>query len=811
MKRSGLNKTGLVSRGGAKVILLSLLGVAAAALLVVGAVRRQSGSARATPAPPPGTSAATAAYAGSSSCRECHPKFHELWSTSFHGLALQPYTPELGKKLRPHTNDLVAGKYAFRADIERGVVIERGPEGTNEYKMVQATGGKNIYYFLTELDRGLLQTLPAAYDVRHQEWIDTTASAVRHFGDATDEALYWKERPLTFNTSCYGCHVSQMEKNYDLATDSYRTTWAEPGINCETCHGPAEEHVKLFKNWPTNQPPPADLKLIVTRKLSITQRSDMCGPCHAKMSPITPSFSPGERYFDHFDLVGLEDRDFYPDGRDLGENYTFTHWLMNPCAKSGKMDCIHCHTSSGRYRFHEPAKANHACLPCHAERVENATAHTRHPEGSEGNKCVSCHMPMTEFARMRRSDHTMRPPAPAATLKFGSPNACNLCHTTNSPAWADKTVREWRKRDYQKPIIEEGDLILAARKGDWTRLPAMLAFAEAPDTGEVQAAAIVRLLANCPEDSKWPALRRLALKNPSPLVRSSAADSLGSRLDAAAIEALVTATADDFRLVRVRAAASLSALKEDQWPAASRPQVRIATAEYIQSMQSTPDSMASHYSFGNYHMSRGDARKAIEEYQIAMRLQPGAIPPYANAALAYNALGQNDKAEESLRKALGIDPTNASVNLNLGMLLAEMQKLPEAEAALRAALKADPQQAQAAYNLGLMLSSDKPDEALEFAKKAASIRPQEARYTYACALFLHRAGRTREAVDMLEKSLANLPAHPETYILLGQIYERGQNPAKALDVYNKGAGNNSLPESARAAFKQRVGVLQGEK
>src|ERR1035437_6265356 len=71
------------------------------------------------------------------------------------------------------------------------------------------------------------------------------------------------------------------------------------------------------------------------------------------------------------------------------------------------------HTSSGRYRFKDEAKANEACLPCHAKTVEDAPAHTHHKAGTAGNECISCHMPMTEFARMRRSDHSMRPPTPA--------------------------------------------------------------------------------------------------------------------------------------------------------------------------------------------------------------------------------------------------------------------------------------------------------------------------------------------------------------------------------------------------------------
>ncbi len=39
--------------------------------------------------------------------------------------------------------------------------------------------GKNGFYFLTPLDRGRLQVLPVAYDVRRQERFDTTASASR--------------------------------------------------------------------------------------------------------------------------------------------------------------------------------------------------------------------------------------------------------------------------------------------------------------------------------------------------------------------------------------------------------------------------------------------------------------------------------------------------------------------------------------------------------------------------------------------------------------------------------------------------------
>ena len=42
---------------------------------------------------------------------------------------------------------------------------------------------------------------------------------------------------------CAECHSTELRKNYDAATDSYATTWAEIDVACETCHGPGSAHV----------------------------------------------------------------------------------------------------------------------------------------------------------------------------------------------------------------------------------------------------------------------------------------------------------------------------------------------------------------------------------------------------------------------------------------------------------------------------------------------------------------------------------------------------------------------------------------
>ena len=198
-----------------------------------------------------GKSASGSSFTGSASCRECHEKFSKLWAPSHHGLAMQSYTAELARKeLTPQTDPILIGQYRYRADIrgETGWVVEQGPEGDKKYPTEHALGGKNVYYFLTPLERGRLQVLPVAYDVRQKEWFDTAASGVRHFpGSSGGEPVNWKEWPYTFNTACYSCHVSQLSTHYDLQTDTYHTAWAEPGINCETCHGLAEGHIRVCK------------------------------------------------------------------------------------------------------------------------------------------------------------------------------------------------------------------------------------------------------------------------------------------------------------------------------------------------------------------------------------------------------------------------------------------------------------------------------------------------------------------------------------------------------------------------------------
>ena len=749
-------------------------------------------------------------YSGTQSCRECHEKFYKLWAPSHHGLAMQPFTAELYQtKLTAQVESLKIGDSDYRVEFDgkQAWVGERGPEGNKKYPMVYAMGGKNVYYFLTPMDRGRLQVLPLAYDVQRQSWFDTAASGIRHFQDIEEEPVGWTDPEYTFNTSCYGCHVSQFTRNYDLETDTYHSVWREPGINCEACHGSAVEHVRVCRQAEKGKPP-KDLKIDVIRppKYSRKITSDACSVCHAKASPLTVSYRPGDDFFNNFDLGVLDLPDYYPDGRDLGENYTYTQWLMSPCANSGQLDCLHCHTSSGRFRFANDTK-NSACMPCHAAKVKDASAHSHHPAGSEGSLCISCHMPMTEFARMRRSDHSMLPPTPAATIAYRSPNACNICHTDKDAAWADGWVRRWHKTDYQAPVLHRASLIEAARKRDWKKLPSMLEYLGSDNRDAVFAASLIRLLRPCNDDRKWPLLIR-ALKDPSPLVRASAAESLGDRIDPETLKALSAAIRDKSRLVRIRAASAMAAVPRDLLDAGTAAAFDKAAGEFKATLNARPDHWASYYNVGSFYLSERDYGKAATFYETAIRLQPHVIMPYVNIAFAYNALGRNDKAEQSLRTACEIEPKSLEANLNLGLLLGEMGRSEEAGTYLQKAMELDPKSAVAAYNLGLIhAQAGRMDSAIDYLERAYKLQPENPQYGYSLAFYLEQSGNTSRSADILRRIVQQESPHIDAIFLLGEIYLKQRKIREARTLYRRALESGRFSPDENEGLQSRIAAL----
>ena len=121
---------------------------------------------------------------------------------------------------------------------------------------------------------------------------------------------------------------------------------------------------------------------------------------------------------------------------------------------------------------------------------------------------------MTRFAAMGRTDHSMRPPTPATTIAFKSPNACNLCHADHDAAWADEWVRKWYPRDYQAEVLRRAELIDAGPQAA-VETPARNAGRDLQkkDGDEVYKASLVRLLRGCEDDAQVAGPARAAARS----------------------------------------------------------------------------------------------------------------------------------------------------------------------------------------------------------------------------------------------------------------------------------------------------------
>ncbi|WP_031482034.1 HEAT repeat domain-containing protein [Maridesulfovibrio frigidus] len=743
--------------------------------------------------------ATASTYAGSESCIDCHERFYKLWAPSRHGRAMQPYTAAFADKLSSQLAPLsIEGKsYQAFTSKETGHIIEKTGDEVKKYPIEHVLGGKYVYYFLTPMEKGRLQTLPLAYDVKKNEWFDMAGSGIRH---TRDSGVSWTDPVYTFNTSCHGCHVSQLRNNFDPENDTYMTTWKEPGINCETCHGPSSEHNRVCREAAEGTTP-KDLKLLGGKgKFTVQQNSDACAPCHAQMIALTGAFMPGDKFYDHFDLVTLEDPDFYPDGRDLGENYTHTTWSLSPCVKSGELGCLHCHTSSGRFR--QKNDPNTACYPCHDNKVDQPEKHTMHTGGKGSPTCISCHMNKTTFARMNRSDHSMLPPTPAATVAFGSPNACNGCHIDKDAAWADKIVRKWRKRDYQAPILYRAGLVEAARKSDWSNLKEITDYITAKNHDPVFAASLIRILRSCSLPEKWPALLS-ALSDASPLVRSAAAEALGPPPSHEAVQALVQATGDSFRVVRIRAAAAISGIPMTITKGQHKDNLERATQEFLASLTARPDLWTSHYNLGNYHLHRREFALASKSFSKAHALAPTAVPPLVNDAMAHANGGDAFGARDLLLQAKELAPENPAILFNLGLLEVELDNRKDAEKYLRASLKANPGLSKAAYNMSLLIGERNPVEALKFAQQSYDATPSSG-YAFNLAYSQNRVGQTVEARTTLAAAIRQWPKFIDSYLYLLDLSSSKEDKAVARSLIQTALDSHQIKPIDRSRLKHAL-------
>ncbi|HEY0994901.1 MAG TPA: multiheme c-type cytochrome [Gemmatimonadaceae bacterium] len=579
-------------------------------------------------------------FTGSARCAGCHEAESAAWVRSQHSVAMQRATPRA--VLAPFRGERFTHEGVNSTFLRRGdtsFVRTEGEDGReHEYAVRYTFGVYPLQQYLVAFPGGRMQALSLAWDARPAgeggaRWFFLfPGPRITH----TDE-LHWTQRRQNWNYMCADCHSTAVRKGYDAAADSFHTTYSEVSVGCEGCHGPGSAHA-AGATWlgrltgrSVGMPLPLgaqrDRRWVLdsgarTARLAVPPRGrpeiEMCAQCHARRFHIAEGYSAGKPFLDYYIPMLLERGQYWPDGQQREEVYTYAAFMQSRMHAAG-VTCSDCHDPhTGKTR----RPGNGVCAQCHAAGVYDTSAHHLHRAGTEGARCTTCHMPTTTYMVVDpRHDHGMRVPRPARSAALGTPDPCLRCHADRGAAWAEARIRE--SRPHPSPGFQRfAEAFAADERGDADALAALDAIVgDTTQPAMVRASALSRM-ADYPGDTAARAAARWH-RDPSPLVRLAALGMAERWAPRDRGPLALAALRDSTRAIRQAGAWLLAADTTLLRSPDDRRAFDRAAGEFIASQRYNGDQPESRVALGAFLAMRGDLAGAERELREALRIAPG--------------------------------------------------------------------------------------------------------------------------------------------------------------------------------------------
>ncbi len=734
-----------------------------------------------------------AQFVGAAACQACHASESAEWRQSQHHAAM---TEATGQSVLGDFNNATfsyAGTTStfFKRDGKFFVRTD-GPDGKlADFQIKYTFGIYPLQQYLIEFPDGRLQALSIAWDAH-----DRAAGGQRWFHLYPKERithadeLHWTRAAHNWNFACADCHSTELKKNYDPAANRFQTTWAEINVGCESCHGPGSRHlawaeavrggasvadtgskglaVQLDERRAVTWAPNAAGNAVRSQPRTTEREIEVCAQCHSRRSQIAEGYAAGKPYLDYYRPLLLTSPLYHPDGQQRDEVFIWGSFQQSRMFAKG-VTCSDCHNPhSGKLR----AAGNAVCATCHQPAKYDTTQHHHHKPGSTGAACAACHMPTTTYMVVDpRHDHSLRVPRPDQSVKFGTPNACTGCHADRKAQWAADKVKAWyghAPQGYQRFAaafaaanagLPDAQAQLAAVAADSAEPPIARATAFA-ELGTPASRAAVETLAG-------------GLRDPDPLVRLGALQTLASVPLEARAQLGAPLLADPLRALRIEAA-SLLAPVASQLDAAQQTAFERASAEYIAAERYRADRPEHTTNLGTYLGVLGRYDEATLEFRAALALDPHYVPAYANYADMLRAQGDEAGATTVLRDGLKAVPGAATLQHALGLALVRQNDRGPALAALQRAVTLDPANPRYAYVYAVALNSTgKPAEAIRVVGQALKRQPYDHDLLTLRVLFLRDAGKRAAALEAAEQLGRFYPADPNVAQLRSELRAAG--------------------------------------
>jgi len=464
-------------------------------------------------------------YVSSTTCKACHPAQYDSWSGSFHRTMTQVANPETVQadfdEVTVSEVEGVPMRLERRGDEFWAEFDDPGWEGpasarpriTRQVVMITGSHHQNIYWYATGHDRAL-NILPGVFLLNDERWVPRSSVVLSppSQGVATLDG-HW-------NAICIDCHTTHGKTQFDtpfrsepISSQSVDTTVAEFGISCESCHGPAEDHVATnrspWRRYAMHLSDEPDTTIVNPVELDPVRSSQVCGQCHSIWEFYNSSderisstsglpYRPGDelrdtRFVAHPttnanspEMQQLLNTDpdfirgsFWSDGQVRVSGREYNGLIDSPCFQNAdthqeSLSCFSCHTMhktaedprsvstwADTHQVSAGMDDNTACTQCHQEFTVDVSAHTNHGVNSSGSSCYNCHMPYTSYGLLRSiRSHTVTTPSIQESVEVGRPNACNLCHLDQTLEWSGEHLRDWY--DLPMPPLKDDERNVAA-------------------------------------------------------------------------------------------------------------------------------------------------------------------------------------------------------------------------------------------------------------------------------------------------------------------------------------------------------------
>ncbi len=685
-----------------------------------------------------GSAASSAHFVGSQVCAGCHPVEQAAWSTSHHRHAMEPADANSvlgdfgGVTFRYFGRDTRFSRQGSTYQI----TTENQQGDAETFKVAYTLGYTPLQQYLVAFDDGRIQALPFAWDARPREqggqrWF--------HLNPDTDvtpaDPLFWMRPRQNWNHMCGDCHTTSFNKRFSDATGRFDSRWSELGNGCESCHGAASAHVEAARHAkPAEHPAPgASAPRLVNGLHTQVEQLDQCGACHARRIRLREDASH-ERMHDTWRPELLQDGLYFVDGQIKDEVFEIGSFLQSKMAARG-ITCSHCHDPhTARLR----AEGNALCIQCHDRQTFDGPQHHFHAAGSEGARCVSCHMPSRTYMVVHeRRDHRIAVPRPDLSATLGTPNACATCHEARGNAWAADAIASHRSgrlsagnpervpgpsrddsaRRSRAPSTRQGPsgaellgpALWRARHEQRDAVVSVRALlAEPTVAGLSKATALSALGASAPIEAAE--IAEPLLRAADPWSRLGAVEALRNAPDGTRTRLLAGQATDTSRAVRWAVAPLLGNAGTGTMPAGAHDDVTALLSDYEAWLTANADRAEALVELAGLRGAAGDPVAARATFERALRRDDTSIMATLNFADYLRDNGDDAAGETLLRKACALYPESADAHFALGMLLVRRKEITTGVSELGRANELAPNNSHYAYAYGVGLHSTRQDE-----------------------------------------------------------------------------------------------------